>query len=83
MEYDAPQQPGLLAWLLLGLGPGPGEAKAAKVSARAKEKGKRAVKCDACKNETTGPACVNACPTGAAIRIGPDQFAELIDKPRA
>jgi Fe-S-cluster-containing hydrogenase component 2 len=83
MEYEAPPQPGLLSWLLLGLGPGPGEAKNAKVTEQAKQKGKRAVKCDACMNERTGPACVNACPTGAAIRIGPEQFAELIEKPRA
>ena len=83
MEYEAPPQAGLLSWLLLGMGPGPGEDKSAKVTEQAKKKGKRAVKCDACMKERNGPACVNACPTGAAIRIGPEQFAELIEKPRA
>ena len=52
-------------------------------SAAAKEKGKKAVKCDACLGEKSGPACVNACPTGAAIRIGPERFIELIDNPSA
>ncbi len=83
MEYEAPPQPGLLSWLLLGMGPGPGENKSAKVTEQAKKKGKHAVKCDAYMNERNGPACVNACPTGAAIRIGPEQFAELIEKPQA
>jgi Fe-S-cluster-containing hydrogenase component 2 len=27
-----------------------------------------------------GPACVSACPTGAALRIGPDQFLDLIEE---
>jgi len=80
MEYDAPSKPGLFWWLLLGLGSGPGEAPPAPTAA-AKAKGKRAVKCDACMNEKHGPACVKACPTGAAIRIGPERFIDLIEKP--
>jgi ferredoxin len=27
-----------------------------------------------CKDLGGGPACVRACPTGAALRIGPDEF---------
>ena len=81
MEYEAPAKPGLLSWLLFGAGSGPGEAVGAHPSADAKAKGKRAKKCDACINEKSGPACVNACPTGAAIRIGPERFIELIEKP--
>ena len=30
---------------------------------------KKAVKCDLCDNFTDGPACVRACPTGAAFRV--------------
>jgi Fe-S-cluster-containing hydrogenase component 2 len=48
----------------------------------AKDKGKKAVKCDACLSVKSGPACVKACPTGAAIRIGPDQFIDLIEEQR-
>ncbi len=36
----------------------------------------RAVKCDMCKNLADGPACVRACPTGAALRVGPEAFLE-------
>lgn len=35
---------------------------------------KKAVKCDMCNNFREGPACVRACPTGAAIRVKPEQF---------
>ena len=35
---------------------------------------KKAVKCDMCKGIDGGPACVRACPTGAAIRVAPEQF---------
>ena len=35
---------------------------------------KRAVKCDMCSGIAGGPACVRACPTGAAIRVKPEEF---------
>ena len=35
---------------------------------------KKAVKCDMCAGIDGGPACVRACPTGAAIRVAPDEF---------
>ena len=35
---------------------------------------KQAVKCDMCKGIKGGPACVRACPTGAAIRVSPEKF---------
>jgi thioredoxin reductase/Fe-S-cluster-containing hydrogenase component 2 len=38
---------------------------------------KKAVKCDLCKDLSGGPACVRACPTGAAIRMSPDKFSNL------
>jgi len=31
-----------------------------------------------CKDLSSGPACVRACPTGAAIRISPEKFVELV-----
>jgi Fe-S-cluster-containing hydrogenase component 2/CRP-like cAMP-binding protein/thioredoxin reductase len=82
MEYEAPKKPGLLQWLLLGRGPGVGEEPHYHPSAAAKAKGKKAVKCDACVSVPTGPACVKACPTGAAMRIGPSQFVDLVEERR-
>lgn len=82
--HMAPKQrgrTGLLSWLLLGLGPAPGEALSEAENRAAKEaSGSVAVKCDGCMDLAGGPACVRACPTGAAIRIGPDRFPELIMK---
>jgi Fe-S-cluster-containing hydrogenase component 2 len=82
MEYEAPAKPGLLAWLLAGIGPGPGEESEYHASPAAKDKGKKAMKCDACIGVESGPACVTACPTGAAIRIGPERFVDLIEERR-
>ncbi len=39
---------------------------------------KLAVKCDLCSGRPHGPACVNACPTGAALRVEPERFVNLI-----
>lgn len=80
MVYDAPKKPGLWSWLVFGRGDGPGETPDYEPSAAAKEKGKKAVKCDACVGLDGGPACVRACPTGAAIRIGPEQFVDLVEE---
>jgi Fe-S-cluster-containing dehydrogenase component/thioredoxin reductase/CRP-like cAMP-binding protein len=44
------------------------------------EAAKTAVKCDMCVGAKAGPACVNACPTGAAIRIHADEVVELAEK---
>ena len=78
MSYDAPAKPGLLQWLLFGRGDGPGEPASFEPSADARDKGKRAVKCDACVNDPRGYACVRACPTGAAQRVNPEQFIRLL-----
>jgi Fe-S-cluster-containing hydrogenase component 2 len=80
MEYAAPKKPGLIRWLLFGRGPGPGEEPDYEPDERAKARGKKAVKCDACVTVKSGPACVTACPTGAAKRIGPEQFIELVER---
>src|SRR5215510_7978960 len=64
-----PRKPGLLGWLLFGRGPGPGQDRAVPTDGP-----KLAVKCDMCKDLTGGPACVRACPTGAAERVSPEEF---------
>ena len=37
-------------------------------------RGEKAIKCDMCAGIKGGPACVRACPTGAAIRVAPEEF---------
>ncbi len=68
--------PNLMGWLLAGRGPGPGERKVLD----AKSSIKKAVKCDMCKDLSGGPACVRACPTGAALRMSPSEFVNLTKK---
>ena len=46
----------------------------------APEAAKTAVKCDMCSSVKSGPACVNACPTGAAIRIHAEDVVPLARK---
>jgi Fe-S-cluster-containing hydrogenase component 2/thioredoxin reductase/CRP-like cAMP-binding protein len=49
-----------------------------RISGRApKEAAKTAVKCDSCATLKGGPACVRACPTGAAIRIHAEDVIKL------
>ena len=69
MSAKPPAKPGLLSWMLFGAGPGPGQDKTAKG-----EGAKYAVKCDMCKDILGGASCVRACPTGAAIRVSPEEF---------
>lgn len=38
---------------------------------------KRAVKCDMCRGIIGGAACVRACPTGGAFRVGPEEFMAM------
>jgi Fe-S-cluster-containing hydrogenase component 2/thioredoxin reductase len=82
MVYDAPGKSGLLSWLIFGLGAGPGEAPDYQPTVAAKARGKKAVKCDACMGLAGGPACVRACPTGAALRIGPAELADVVQEQR-
>jgi len=76
-----PKKPGLLKWLFFGAGPGPGEADAKwakkKKSKSGAEAPKKAIKCDMCSGIDGGPACVRACPTGAAIRVSPEEFLSV------
>ncbi len=57
-----------------------GSAQATPTSVVAAESPKRALKCDACAGQSGGPACVRACPTGAAIRLSPDPVRGLIER---
>ncbi len=68
----ARKPPSLISWMFFGAGPEPGMEPKSK----SKEIPKKAVKCDMCKDLPGGAACVRACPTGAAIRVGPE---ELLD----
>jgi cGMP-dependent protein kinase 2 len=80
MDRPPPEKPGLLAWMLFGRGPGPGEPDKAwreKQPKAAVEKAKVAIKCDMCIGKSGGPACVRACPTGAAIRVSPEEFLSV------
>ena len=77
MAAKPPKKPGLIQWLLFGRGSGPGEAKYEKKEKKAGV-AKKAVKCDMCKDQAGGPACVRSCPTGAAIRISPEEFPAYV-----
>ena len=71
MAVKAPPKKGnLLTWLLFGLGDKPGERE----THYDPNAIKKAVKCDMCAGSSGGPACVRACPTGAAIRISPEKY---------
>ncbi|MSO92477.1 MAG: cyclic nucleotide-binding domain-containing protein [Rhodospirillales bacterium] len=75
MAEKEPAKPGLLSWMLFGMGSGPGQDKARKKDKKDGSEGpKLAVKCDMCKDQKSGPACVASCPTGAAFRVSPEAF---------
>ena len=77
MGTETRRQPSLWTWLLTGLGPEPGS----ELKPRKKESDqKKAVKCDMCKELDGGPACVRACPTGAALRISPEAFFNMVSQ---
>ena len=81
MDAKPPKKPGLLSWMLFGAGPGPGEASYAWRKKKAEQAGREvpkvAIKCDMCSGIEGGPACVRACPTGAAIRVSPEKFLKF------
>jgi len=74
-EKQPPEPTGLFSWLLFGKGRAPGQ-KPAPAHHGGDEGGhqKKAVKCDMCADLPGGSACVRACPTGAAIRVSPQEF---------
>ncbi len=73
LQKNPAPKPTLLHWLMTGKGPGPGGKEYADG-----ETIKKAVKCDACKDNAGGAACVRACPTGAAMRLNPKEFVDLV-----
>lgn len=70
------EAPNLLGWLMTGKGAAPG----ARQAVTGPDAIKKAVKCDMCKDLSGGPACVRACPTGAALRMSPSEFVNLTKK---
>ena len=70
------EAPNLLNWILTGSGAAPGHRQTRATTNAIK----KAVKCDMCKDLSGGPACVRACPTGAAIRMSPSEFVNLAKK---
>jgi CRP-like cAMP-binding protein/Fe-S-cluster-containing hydrogenase component 2/thioredoxin reductase len=80
MDAVPPKKPSLLSWMFLGNGPGPGEPSkkwSKKNTPAGVEVPKKAIKCDMCSGIDGGPACVRACPTGAAIRVAPEAFLSV------
>jgi len=73
MAGEKEKAPNLIAWIMTGRGAEPGERQALASG----DSMKKAVKCDMCKDLSGGPACVRACPTGAAIRLSPAEFVNL------
>ncbi len=63
MTHEKDKRFDLLAWLGLR---------------KRKEGPARAAKCDMCSSLSGGPACVRACPTGAAVRINPAELSNLM-----
>ncbi|HEY1076621.1 MAG TPA: cyclic nucleotide-binding domain-containing protein [Fontimonas sp.] len=76
MGVQTPEAPSLWRWLLFGKGPAPGSD----IHEYPKGSIKKAVKCDMCGSREAGPACVQACPTGAAIRVSPEEFFEVLSR---
>ena len=70
-------RPSLLTWLFTGIGDEPGLESKAHASHDGPHP-KKAVKCDMCKDLKGGAACVRACPTGAALRIKPEEFLDVV-----
>ncbi|MBY0510294.1 MAG: cyclic nucleotide-binding domain-containing protein [Rhodospirillaceae bacterium] len=83
LAYPPEEKFDLFSWLLMGKGPAPGEAMTYKKNGHDDhghghtEKAKRAVKCDMCKGIPGGASCVRACPTGAALRVSPEEFMSV------
>ncbi|MFO0415757.1 MAG: cyclic nucleotide-binding domain-containing protein, partial [Pseudomonadota bacterium] len=64
-----PRRWSLWSWLTGGAGAAQAEAAAAEVA--------KAAKCDMCHELAGGPACVRACPTGAAMRVNSTRLVQI------
>jgi CRP-like cAMP-binding protein/Fe-S-cluster-containing hydrogenase component 2/thioredoxin reductase len=76
MAYRSDAPTSFWRWLLFDIGDRPGKSSGQKAAGA---EFKQAVKCDMCMNLPGGPACVRACPTGAAMRISPEEFVDLVN----
>jgi Fe-S-cluster-containing hydrogenase component 2 len=84
------EQPSLISWLMFGSdeenifgqfrGLGRKHAHHHDDGQGAPKAAKKAVKCDMCKGQDGGPACVRACPTGAALRVSPEEFVAFVQQ---
>ena len=74
MAYKTEAPKNFWRWMLFGLGEKPGKGATTTSGVF-----KQAVKCDMCKDQPGGPACVRACPTGAAARLSPEEFVDLVN----
>lgn len=74
MGVEQPGRTSLWQWMLFGRGAAPGSEP----GAYGGDQAKKAVKCDMCRDRPEGPACVQACPTGAALRVGPEAFFDVL-----
>jgi Fe-S-cluster-containing hydrogenase component 2/thioredoxin reductase/CRP-like cAMP-binding protein len=79
LAEEPPPRQSLFNWLLMGA-PDKLAGKVKDAGSGSTDAGKKAVKCDACMNLSNGPACVNACPTGAAARLAPDNLVDLVSR---
>jgi CRP-like cAMP-binding protein len=77
MGVPKDERPSLWQWMMFGGGAEPG----AWHPHSSDKSAKKAVKCDMCKDLGGGPACVRACPTGAAIRVGPEELLRITGGP--
>lgn len=79
LAHKPPPKQSLLSWLLKGA-PDKHSIQKKGTEGEGSDAGKKAVKCDACMNLPSGPACVSACPTGAAERLAPEHLVNLVAK---
>lgn len=75
MSYQSESSDNFWRWLLFDAGRKPADPGVVEAGEDAI---KKAVKCDMCKDLSGGPACVRACPTGAAMRLSPEEFVDLV-----
>ena len=74
-----PPKTGIFSWLLFGAGSEPGTGLNKPAVDKQENAQKVAVKCDLCAEISGGPSCVRSCPTGAAIRGGPEKFFAAVN----
>ena len=80
MAAPNPREPlNFFTWLLTGRGRAPG-AEANHDHAPGQTVVKKALKCDLCAQQPTGPACVSSCPTGAAFRTSPERLVAILEE---